>query len=190
MIELNKNMILILLILFNTIIFSQNINNKMIDERSAVEKICKLQKISKINQKILKWRHKEIYGEYENGIPLFDMVGILKNDSIIRYFNNADLKFVEQQYNNNDILWSNNLKKIKILDSLTIAKLDKQAFKTHKMEYYYHSISNPLFSLNGQFMIIKIDYFCGFMCSNQCIYLFKKNNKSWKLITEWSCLAS
>lgn len=182
--EIKKNVLLILSILFSTIVFSQNINVKF-----AIEKVCKLQKVSKINQEKLKWWDTEIYGEYENGILLID--GVLKNDSIIKYFNDADLKFVEKQYKNNiELLWKNNFNKIKTLDSLVISKLDKQAYKTHKMEYYYHSISNPLFSINGKLMIIKINYFCGFMCSNQCVYLFKKKNKYWKLITEFNCLAS
>ena len=182
--EIKKNLLLILSIVSSTIAFSQNINEKF-----AVEKICRLQKISKIKQEKLKWRDTEIYGEYENGIALID--GILKNDSLVKYFKNDDLIFVEKQYKNNiNQSWETNFKKIKTLDSLTISELDKQALKSREMKYYYHSMSNPLFSLNGKFVIIKIDYYCGFMCSNQCIYLFIKKKKSWKLITEWNCLSS
>jgi hypothetical protein len=188
-----KNIIAILSILFYTVVFSQSRNNKIIDTKSAIEAICKTEKIQKLNQKKLNWRSDEIYGAYINDTALFGITGILKNETVIKYFNSVDLKFVEQQYHIAiDTLWNYNFKKIKILNSLEILNLDEQAFKTHKMEYYYHSISNPLFSFDGQFMIIKIDYFCGFMCSNRCIYLFKKSklNKSWKKISEFNCLSS
>lgn len=181
---IERKIFLILFILFSELCFCQNIN-----QISAIESVSKLQKISKMQQKKLKWNDTEIYGEYENGFTLIE--GILKNDTIVKYFGVNDLKFIEKQYQNKtDNLWKTKFKKVEILDSLRISALNKQAIKTLKMKYYYHSVSEPLFSENGNLMIIKVNYFCGFMCSTQCIYLYRKKNKSWKLITEWNCLAS
>lgn len=124
---------------------------------------------------------------------MLGMTGILKNEIVAKYFTKEDLIFIEKQYISEDSLWKENKKGYKVLDSLKISEISKRALKTHKMKYYYHSLSNPLFSLDGKYMIIIIDFYCGFMCSHQCIYLFQKSsakNKSWKKIEEWSCLSA
>lgn len=186
-----KTILPFLILLLSLKTFSQTYENNKAERTFAIEDLGK-KNIRKVNQKKLEWRTKEIYGEYENGVALFGITGILKNDIVTKYFNPDDLKFIEQQYITKDSLWKESPGKYKVLGSSAIEKINRQSLKTHKMKSYYYSISNPLFSLDGQFMILKIDFYCGFMCSDQCIYLFQKPEKGqyWKEIAKWNCWSS
>lgn len=186
-----KHILTSLIILLCTKVYSQTNQNILEDNQFVIEELPSKMKIKKVNQKKLIWTKEEIYGWYEEGILMPGGESLLKNDIVTKYFTKKDLKFIEEQYTSQKLNWNLYKGKYKVLDSLTIKKLGEQSLRTHKMKYYYHSISTPLFSLDKQFMIIKIYFYCGFMCADQCIYLFQKkhNEKSWTKIDEWQCIA-
>lgn len=187
-----KHILTFLLMFLFTKIHSQKNENNSEDNQFLIEELPSKMKIKKIDERKLKWTKEEMYGWYdEKGNLISNHISLLKNAVVNKYFTKEDLKFIEEQYASQKLRWNLYKGKYKVLDSLTIKNLNEKALKTLKMKYYYHSFSSPLFSIDKQFMIIKIYFYCGFMCGNQCIYLFQKkhNEKLWTKIDKWECLA-
>jgi hypothetical protein len=51
--------------------------------------------------------------------------------------------------------------------------------ENHSLGYY--NISAPLFSLDKELVIIEFSYFCGGLCGNGGTYVYKKENRTWRL---------
>jgi hypothetical protein len=46
----------------------------------------------------------------------------------------------------------------------------------------YYDISAPLFSIDKEIVIIRFSYFCGGLCGHGGTYVYKKENRTWRLI--------
>ncbi|CAD0009007.1 hypothetical protein FLAT13_04685 [Flavobacterium salmonis] len=57
---------------------------------------------------------------------------------------------------------------------------------------YSYSFSMPLFSLDKKYTLVTQQFFCGLMCSDQCIYVYERDSQSnnWKAIFSWNCWAT
>ncbi|MFD1605856.1 hypothetical protein ACFSJW_04570 [Flavobacterium artemisiae] len=112
-----------------------------------------------------------------------------------KYFNPEDLKFIEKQYlNQKDSLWQkNDFKKFDITDSAEQKKIVEHSKKGKRMgSYYSYSFSVPLFSLDKKYALVTKQFFCGMMCSDQCIYVYERDNllNKWKVVSSWFCGSS
>ena len=88
-------------------------------------------------------------------------------------FKKADRAFLFQQYTSiKDTIWHKRFSKSKLL---------KNKNQKHTNRYYY---SIPLFSVNRNYVIIYIGYYCGNLCAYRGYYIFEKTgNKKWKYVT-------
>lgn len=152
--------------------------------------------IKKIDRKIILWTDYDIYGEQNFEIELSSFIsGILRYKALQNYFKPEDLKFVEKQFlSQKDSVWQkNDLKKFNITGSAEQKKIVEHSKKGQRMgSYYSYSFSIPLFSLDKKYAIVKRQFFCGLMCSDQCTYLYERDNISnkWKVISSWFCGSS
>jgi hypothetical protein len=107
-------------------------------------------------------------------------------------FGTNDIKFLKEQFFAlKDAAWDFTQMKAFIPADPTvnkeIAKKSQSGRRSIKDNYSY-TFSVPMFSLDKKSVIIYQDYFCGFMCSTACIYLYQKNgNGKWKEIISWYC---
>ena len=106
-----------------------------------------------------------------------------------------DIKFLKEQYFAlRDSIWDfEQMKKFIPADSTVNREIVKksQSGKRKIKDNYSYTFSVPMFSLDKKSVIIYQDFFCGFLCSTSCIYLYqKKNNGKWEKILSWYCWAS
>ncbi|RZJ52961.1 MAG: hypothetical protein EOO44_10055 [Flavobacterium sp.] len=185
--------------LFSILCFSQSTEN-IPDNKEIVTFLEHLdvsgKKIEKIDQKIIRWTEYDIYGEQNLEIELSSFVsGILRNKSLQNYFKPEDLKFVEKQYlNQKDSVWQKTaFKKFSLTGPAEQKKISEHSKKGLKIgSNYSYSFSIPLFSLDKKYALVIQQFYCGLMCSDQCYYVYERNNNSdnWKVISSWNCSSS
>jgi hypothetical protein len=150
-------------------------------------------KIEKVDQKIIKWTAYDIYGEQNLEVELSSFIsGILRYKALQNYFKPEDLKFVEKQYlNHNDSIWQKkDFEKFYITGPKEQKRISEHSKKGQRMgSYYSYSFSVPLFSLDKKYALVIQQFYCGFMCSDQCTYLYERDSVSnnWKAILSWYC---
>ena len=153
-------------------------------------------KVEKVNTKIIRWTEYDIYGEQNLEIELSSFIsGILRYKALQKYFKPEDLKFVEKQYlNQKDSVWKQtDFKKFKLTGIAEQNKIIEHSKKGLRIgSNYSYSFSMPLFSLDKKYAIVIQEFYCGFMCSDQCIYLYERNNvlNNWRVVLSWNCLAT
>jgi len=160
-----------------------NRNGQFLQELANNKKL----KIKNIDANILKWTNDDIYGINEE---IFSISGIMTNDSLKKYFTNEDLKYIDKQFKSIVASsWTNiKIKNVEFIDSLKIDKVFKNSLKKNRgANNYFYSFSNPLFSIDNKLVLIKQEYNCGFMCSTQCFYIYRKTGKTWKEVISWNC---
>jgi len=154
--------------------------------------------IDKVNQKIISWKRSDIYGIDDTTYFIGHTFGrgVLENDSVQKYFSKNDMVFIEEQFEKiNDSLWQEkDFKSFNLIDTSGIRKIHEYSMRKMRIKRnnYAYSFSMPIYSLDRNFVIIQIDYYCGFMCSEQCIHIYqrKPDGKSWKEVTKWGCWAT
>ncbi|MEZ0129986.1 hypothetical protein AB9T88_09570, partial [Flavobacterium sp. LBUM151] len=135
----------------------------------------------------------DIYGEQNLEIELSSFIsGILRYKALQNYFKPEDLKFVEKQYlKQKDSIWQkNDFEKFNITGPKEQNKISSHSQKDQRMgSYYSYSFSVPLFSVDKKYALVIQRFYCGFMCSDQCTYLYQRDGTSnnWKAILSWYC---
>lgn len=186
-------------VLFSICCFSQT-NENIPTNKEIVHFLENLEvngkEIKKVDRKIILWTDYDIYGEQNLEIEKGSIIsGILGYKALQTYFKPEDLKFIEKQYQNQkDSVWQqNDFKKFNIIDSKEKKKISEHSKKGQRMgSYYSYSFSKPLFSLDKKYALVTQQFFCGMMCSDQCIYVYQRDSQSnnWKAIFSWYCGAS
>lgn len=180
-----------------SILYCQTYSNEISDSEISsfflqMKNIKKL-KIKKIDQKIIKFSYYDIYGEKDSTLRLTFGTGILENEIILKHLTKEDIKYIEKQYLNvKDSVWKEKeFKKYSLIDSIGRKEIQNYSIKRHKKmgNYYSYSFSIPLFSIDKKHVIIIQDFYCGFMCSTQCIYLYHRKEvyNNWEEIATWNC---
>lgn len=151
-------------------------------------------KIINIDEELIDWVGPDLYGERDT---LFQMgwltQGIFQNDTVLRLFDTEDLGFVKKQYDAiSESTWhEKHFMAFELVDTLFYRKILSHSYKSKKIKRWYaYSFSLPFFSIDKNHVIIQQEYYCGYMCSNYCVYLYEKmpENKSWKLLANWKCI--
>lgn len=155
------------------------------------------------NGRIPKVSEKEIYAfansiVNENGIAKYcenvldrktmiatngDSLFLAKIDTI---FDKKDLEFIREQYlEGNKFVWKKDLlnKEIINLDSAKNYKNPEEFYnKTLSEKKCIGHIDLPMFNREMNIAIVEISYYCGFLCAQGGIFIYKKDkNKKWKL---------
>jgi hypothetical protein len=150
-------------------------------------------RINQIDKKVLKWEHEDIYFK-DDGVPGIVIPGLMSPDSLKKYLSEEDFIFIDLQYKLfHDTSWrSQNFKNFKLLDESDLDKIYKNSLKRKSRKYQYsYSFSLPLFSEDRKTVIFKQVFYCGFLCSTECIYLYRKSeNNIWIEVGFWNCSAS
>ena len=192
-----KSTLSLIILLCFSVLHCQTYSNEVSDKEISLFfeqlKNSEKLKIKKIDHKIIKWRDYDIYGEKDTTLNFTFATGILKNEIILKHLTKDDIKYIEKQYLNiKDSVWKkNDFKKFNLLDSIGRKEIHDYSMKRHRKmgNYYSYSFSIPLFSIDKKFVIIIQDFYCGSMCSTQCIYLYKRNEifNKWEEIASWNC---
>ncbi|MBE8724041.1 hypothetical protein [Flavobacterium hungaricum] len=186
-------------VLFSIYSFSQtneNIptNKEMVQFLESIDVSGK--EIKKIDRKIILWTDYDIYGEQNLKVEIGSFIsGILRYKTLQNYFKPEDLKFIEKQFlSQKDSVWQkNDFKKLNITGPAEEKKIVEHSKKAQRMgSYYSYSFSMPLFSLDKKYALVTQQFFCGFMCSDQCIYVYERDSQSnnWKAIFSWNCFST
>ena len=192
-----KISLLFIILFFYSTLYSQTYSNEILDNEicrffQQLKNSEKL-KIKKIDQKIIKWRNYDVYGEKDSTMSFSFGTGILKNEIVLKHLTKDDIQFIEKQYLSikNSVWKKDDFKKFNLLDSLGRNEIHNHSMKRNKKmgNYYSYSFSIPLFSIDKKYVIIIQDFYCGFMCSTQCIYLYHHSEKfnNWNEIASWNC---
>jgi hypothetical protein len=186
-----------LILFFYSTLHCQTYSNEISDNEISVFfqqlKNSKKLKIKKIDQKIIKWSDYDVYGEKDSTLSFSFGIGLLKNEIVLKHLTKDDIKYIEKQYISiRDSVWrKNEFKKFNLLDSLGRKEIHEYSMKRHRKmgNYYSYSFSIPLFSIDKKYVIIIKDFYCGFMCSTQCIYLYHRKEifNNWEEIASWNC---
>jgi len=62
--------------------------------------------------------------------------------------------------------------------------------KKPRQERVIYSFSRPIYDSKSEYALISMWMICGNTCGHGCIYLFKKANGIWQLVTETNCYLS
>lgn len=146
--------------------------------------------IDKTYNKIIEWSLEEINGTDEK--PPF-----VKSDSIKKYFTSNEIDFIKKQLldlNRNKFWTKKIMSDFTLIDESGLDQIVKNSMSKRKRKHinnYCYLFSIPIFSKDFSKVIIKQEYFCGFLCSTQCIYIYEKQeNGLWREITNWECWSS
>ena len=177
--------------------YSDEINNKEISTFFEELNLSKRHEIKKINRQIISWEKEQIFGT-KDSIKLFlDYEKyLLTNDTINKYLSVNDIDYIQKQYLSfKKANWNlSEFKDFELIDSVGINKILNRSIKRKRKlkNNYAYSFSIPLFSLDKKYVILIEEYYCGFMCSDQCIKIYQKidNSANWKEIAHWSCFAT
>ena len=177
--------------------YSDEINNKEISTFFEELNLSKRHEIKKINRQIISWEKEQIFGT-KDSIKLFlDYEKyLLTNDTINKYLSVNDIDYIQKQYLSfKKANWNlSEFKDFELIDSVEINKILNRSIKKKRRlkNNYAYSFSIPLFSLDKKYVILIEEYYCGFMCSDQCIKIYQKidNSANWKEIAHWSCFAT
>ena len=177
--------------------YSDEINNKEISRFFEELKLSKRHEIKKVNSQIISWEKEQIFGT-KDSIKLFlDYENyLLKNDTINKYLSIHDINYIQRQYLSfKKANWNlSEFKDFELIDSVEINKILNRSIKKKRRlkNNYAYSFSVPLFSLDKKYVILIEEYYCGFMCSDECIKIYQKidNSANWKEIARWSCFAT
>ena len=152
--------------------------------------------IIKMNEEILEWNERDIYGEQDTLYQIGELtLGLMEVDTIHSFFTDKDLNYVIKQFNNldGDHWYPEDFRKFDIIDSVGLNKIMSHSYSEKKMgKHYSYTFSIPLFSIDRQYAIVQQEFDCGYECSTYCIYIYKrtKDKKSWSKITSWKCLSA
>jgi len=153
-------------------------------------------RIVKINQDIIEWNERDIYGEQDTLYQMGELtMGIMEIDTVRSFFTDKDLKYVEKQFNNldGDTWYADHFRKFEVIDSVGLNKIMSHSYSEKKMgKNYSYTFSIPLFSLNMEYAIVQQEFDCGYECSTYCIYIYKQSadKKSWDKVTSWKCISA
>lgn len=151
--------------------------------------------IVKMNEEILIWNERDIYGEQDTLYQIEELtLGLMEVDTVHTFFTDKDLKYVVKQFNNldGDHWYPEDFRRFEIIDSIGLNKIMAHSYSTKKMgKHYSYTFSIPLFSIDRQYAIVQQEFDCGYECSTYCIYIYKrsKEQKSWNKITSWKCIS-
>lgn len=179
-----------ILFLIGLNLFSQTYSSVISDKEISIffKELSKSNslRLEKIDKEIISFNDDTFFG-YDDD---FDN-GILKNKFVLNHLTKKDIIFLKNQYEGFKAkFWEVKDFKQKLIDSLEVKEIHSQSYR-NKNGLKYYSFSIPIFSKNREYAIIIEYYYCGFMCSNQCVYFYKRRKffKRWKQIYKWSCIA-
>ena len=151
-------------------------------------------KILNMDEELIDWMGPDLYGERDT---LFQMGwltrGIFQNDTVQKLFDTEDLGFIKTQYDAiSESTWhEKHFMAFELVDTLFYRKILSHSYNSKKIKKWYaYSFSMPLFNIEKNRVIIQQEYYCGYMCSKYCVYLYERvpEDKSWKLIANWKCI--
>ena len=151
-------------------------------------------KIKSMDEELIDWTYPDLYGERDTLYQMGWLTrGIFQNDTVLRFFDTEDLGFVKKQYDAiAESTWhENHFMTFELVDTIFYRKILSHSYNSRKIgKWYAHSFSLPLFSIEKNHVIIQQEYYCGYMCSKYCVYLYEKvtDEKAWKLIAKWKCI--
>ncbi len=154
--------------------------------------------IDKVSIQIIQWLPEDINGATnEQDVFYFQKAPLVELDSVTKYFSKEDIEFVKKQIpslNNNKYWNRKNMEEFTLLDSIGLNIIVKNSISKRKKKHvnnYAYFFSKPLFSKKFDKVIIKQQFYCGFLCATECIYIYEKQeNGLWKKISNWSCWSS
>jgi hypothetical protein len=84
------------------------------------------------------------------------------------------------------------LNKARIVSPEVLYNIKMPAHKHHrtKEQKNIFSFSRPIFSKSKEYAIISMESYCGSLCAERCIYLFRKITGKWKDIVHLKCMDS
>lgn len=146
--------------------------------------------IKKIDEKKLEWTEDDIFCDRE----ITSCNRSIRNNCAKIYLSEKDFSSIESQYLAlSDSLWNmEEINSFKIIDNKKIKKIDKKNDGIERSgKNYYYAFSTPLFSIDGNYVIIQERFCCGFLCADHCTILYKRDidGKSWKKVCEWGCFS-
>ncbi len=152
------------------------------------------QKIKRMDEELIDWTYPDLYGERDTLYQMGWLTrGIFQNDTVLHLFDTEDLGFIKKQYD--AIAESNWHEKhfmaFELVDTIFYRKILSHSYNNRKIgKWYAHSFSMPLFSVDKKYVIIQQEYYCGYMCSEYCVYLYERvpDDKRWKLLAKWKCI--
>lgn len=181
-----KTLIVILLLCTN--LLSAQTPDNTFDTNAFLKEISRHRnyRIKKVDNRRIEWRKEDFYG-FEGEEYGWD-ISIFKNDSVKKYFTTADFEYIKQQYERDTITYwaKNELKSFRLIDSLTCQEIQRDN-RTRTRDHYY-AFSTPLYTANGNFVILKEELNCGFMCIIWRIDLYKKDPRTgkWIMVTNFT----
>lgn len=189
-----KKLIFLIFIIINVNLFGQNYSSIIPDSTilNFLSWEIKHDGLSKIPSK--KRHQKKIYHKIylwsESEFIKLDSVE-LKNHGIVDAFSDylfsentlsfigsdldsVDIRYMIKQYQgiNSNVNWN--------FDK-DLVKIRKNSFRLHKKITYFYSI--PIFSKNKNMVLLKKLVYCGKLCAEHAVYIYKKNEfGNWELI--------
>jgi hypothetical protein len=179
-----KTALTIAFILFESLVSAQKIDSNLFFKQVISSNIYK------VDYARIKWKSNDIIPDAQ--FPDF-APGIKDNEIVRLHLSEKQItQLVELATNDSINSWSgNDLKDFKLLDSLAIDKLLRKSYNgKNSKETTFYRLSTPLLTVDKKYLLVKIEYNCGYMCSDHCTYLYRRTTGGWKKIAKLNCLAT